>query len=232
MLVFVYSCLVFSCLHLFNESLHVIMADSLNFQRSKFSLLVFICAVLLVVQNNVYSQETDFKRTSIRTGVGVGLNEGKRETGLGLLYSIGWQKSYGEKNKFRLNPNIIIGGFKPVGITDTREQFYRITSLGLNAHYDLIKYKAFSIVATGGAFVNYSRGLLGTGGMPMHGETITIDSEYFNSFYLGGSVSVALRIDSKNSKLAYELRPLNFQFGNDYFMLGYYMFGIDIKINK
>ncbi len=57
-------------------------------------------------------------------------------------------------------------------------------------------------------------------------------SEYFNSFYLGGNISLGLRINREDSKLAYEIRPLNIQFGNDYFLLGYLMFGIDIKLEK
>ncbi len=197
--------------------------------KRKVKPLFLIISLMLLVGNKIYSQEKKFERSSIRTGIGIGINDGHQETGLGLIYSLGWQKSYGEKNKFRLNPNMIIGGFKPIMITDTRDQFYRITSLGLNVHYDLVKYKAVSIVTTGGGFFNYSRGLLGTGGMP---EANNNHSEYFNSFYLGGNISLGLRINREDSKLAYEIRPLNIQFGNDYFLLGYLMFGIDIKLEK
>ncbi len=197
--------------------------------KRKVKPLFLIISLMLLVGNKIYSQEKKFERSSIRTGIGIGINDGHQETGLGLIYSLGWQKSYGEKNKFRLNPNMIIGGFKPIMITDTRDQFYRITSLGLNVHYDLVKYKAVSIVTTGGGFFNYSRGLLGTGGML---EANNNHSEYFNSFYLGGNISLGLRINREDSKLAYEIRPLNIQFGNDYFLLGYLMFGIDIKLEK
>ena len=188
-------------------------------------LSIFTCLFF----SNQSTAQAEFKRTSIRTGIGIGLNQGKEETGSGLIYSIGWQKSFGKKNKLRFNPNLIIGGFLPIGITDTRDQFYRITSLGLNLHYDLIKYKAFSLVPTGGAFANYSRGLLGTGGWP---EANNDNSEYFTSFYYGGNVSLGIRINRKDSRLAYEFRPLNIQFGNDYFVLSYLMFGIDIKLKK
>nr|WP_320020725.1 hypothetical protein [uncultured Draconibacterium sp.] len=205
------------------------MHNQINLHKGKFNLTLLIMFVLLLHNGNAYSQETEFKRTSIRTGIGIGINDGHRETGTGFVYSIGWQKSYGAKNRFRLNPNMIIGGFKPIMITDTRDQFYRITSLGINAHYDLLKYKAVSVVTTGGGFFNYSRGLLGTGGMP---EANNTHSEYFNSIYLGGKLSLGLRINPENSKLAYEIRPLNIQFGNDSFLLGYLMFGIDIKLEK
>lgn len=184
---------------------------------------------LLLIGNNLYSQNVEYKRTSIRTGIGIGMNEGCREIGNGLVYSFGLQKSYGNKNRIRVNPNFLFGGFLPVGITDTPDQFYRLTSLGLNLHYDILKYKAVSIVTTVGGFMNYSRGLIGTGGWP---EINNNSSEYFYRLYFGGNISLGLRIDPENSKLSYEIRPLNIQFGNNHFVLGYLMFGVDFKLRK
>lgn len=199
---------------------------SLN-NQIKFLLLSLI--ILLLKGNNIYSQEIEFKNSSIKTGTGIGINEGQRETGIGLTYSIGWQKSYGEKNRLRLNPNIIFGSFRTYVIpTDTRDQFYKLTSLGINIHYDLIKSKEVSIVTTGGGFVNYSRGLLGTGGWQANNNR----SEYFYSVYFGGNVSIGLRIDPKKSKLAYEIRPINIHFGNNGFVLVYLMFGVDFKLKE
>lgn len=99
---------------------------------SPIKLFLLCMTVMLFTGNNTYAQEIEFEKSSIRTGVGVGINEGKREIGMGLIYSIGWQKSFGTKNKLRMNPNMTFGGFSPIAITDTRDQFYRITSLGLN----------------------------------------------------------------------------------------------------
>lgn len=183
--------------------------------------------ILLLAGNKLFSQEVEYKSSSIKTGIGIGINDGDRETGMGLIYSLGWQKSIDKKGRLRINPNVLFGGFMPLAITDTRDQFYRITTLGLNLHYDLIKYKAVSIVATVGAFANYSRGLLGTGGWP---EANNNRSEYFFSFYFGGNASAAIRIAPKNSKVAIEIRPLNIHFGNNYFFLAYNMFGIDFKL--
>jgi len=185
--------------------------------------------IIVMIGNNLYSQEIEFKRGSIRTGVGLGFNEGQREIGNGLVYSIGWQKSYGKRNKLRINPNMVFGGFLPIGITDTRDQYYKITSVGINIHFDLIKYKAFSIVTTGGGFINYSRGLLGTGGEL---EEYNNGSEYFYSLYFGGNGSVGLRINPAKSRLAYEIRPINMYFGNNRFLLAYFMIGIDFKLKK
>ncbi|MBX7204822.1 MAG: hypothetical protein K1X81_05325 [Bacteroidia bacterium] len=148
---------------------------------------------------------------------------------MGLIYSIGWQKSFGKKNKLRVNPYMMTGGFWPFGISDTRDQFYRITTLGLNFHYDLIKYKALSLVTTVGAFGNYSRGLLGTGGWP---EANHNQSEYFHSIYFGNNMSLGLGINPGKSRFALELRPINIHLGTNHFILGYLMLGVNIKLTK
>ncbi|MEZ5071261.1 MAG: hypothetical protein R2751_09890 [Bacteroidales bacterium] len=175
----------------------------------------------------VHAQEEEPSRTSIRTGLGLGINETYRELGNGFVTSIGWQRSLGERRKLRINPNLVVGGFMPLGITDTRDQFYRITSLGLNLHYDLLRYQAVSLVTTAGGFVNYSRGLLGTGGWP---EANNNSSEYFLSFYAGANASFGLRIDPRRSRVAYEFRPMTMQFGNQGFLLAYLMVGVDVKL--
>lgn len=192
--------------------------------------ILLTCLIILIsIVTKSYSQEIEIKRNSIKTGIGIGFNEGKREIGYGIIYSIGLQKSYGSQNRLRLNPNLIIGGFLPIIMTDTREQFYRITSLGMNVHYDALKHESVSLVTSVGVFINYSRGLLGTGGY--HQENI-VNSEYFKTIYFGGSASIGLRINPPKSKLAYEIRPLNLQFGNNQFVLGYMMFGIDFTITN
>ncbi len=147
--------------------------------------------------------------------------------GNGLVYSIGWQKSFGEKRRLRLNPNLTFGGFLPIAITDTRDQFYQITSPGLNIHYDLLKFRDVSLVTTLGCFMNYSRGLLGTGGWP---EANNNRSEYFYSLYFGGNGSLALRIAPHNKRLAYEIRPVNIHLGSEGFFMAYFMLGVDIGL--
>lgn len=178
---------------------------------------------------DVNAQENKFKKSSIRTGMGFGLNSGKREVGFGLVYALGWQKSVGERDRVRINPNLTSGGFMPYIVSGTRDQFYTITSLEFNIHYDLIKYKAISLVTSGGVFGNYSRGLLGTGGSD---DAYNNRSEYLRAFYYGGSVSFGLRIDQKSSKIASEIRPFNIHFGSDYFYMYYLMFCLEFKLRK
>ena len=61
---------------------------------------ILIFFFLMFISSSVFSQDAEYKRTSIKTGIGLAVNEGKREIGVGLVYSVGFQKSYGEKNYF------------------------------------------------------------------------------------------------------------------------------------
>lgn len=188
-------------------------------------ILPVVLAVTLVSQM-AFPQE--FSKSSLKTAVGIGINEGKDEIGVGALILIGYQKTLW-KDRLRLTPNITSGNFIPFGITDTRDQYYRITSLGFNGYLDALKYKAVSLFIGTGVFMNFSRGLLGTGGWPEEGNTT---SEYFLNYYYGGYLGAGIRIEPKGRRISYELTPINFQFGNDYFFTTYFKFGIDIKFSS
>ncbi len=71
-------------------------------------------------------------------------------------------------------------------------------------------------------------GLLGTGGWPEEGNN---RSEYLLNFYGGGSFGAGIRIDPPKRRIAYEITPFNFNFGNNSFMLAYIRVGVDIKLN-
>jgi len=189
-------------------------------------ILLLLIAALFAFNTNVVAQE--YSNDGFKVGVGLGTNEGLSEIGMGTLFSFGYQKSVW-KERLRINPNIMTGGFLPYAVTDVEDQYYRITSLGLNGYLDALKYKAFSIFVGAGGFINYSRGLFGTGGWPHEGNN---GSEYFFKLYYGGYLGGGIRINPKNKRIAYELTPINVCLGNDYFTLGFLKFGIDIKINK
>ncbi|MBN2746690.1 MAG: hypothetical protein JXR34_08180 [Bacteroidales bacterium] len=181
---------------------------------------------------NLIAQESNpvFSKKSVKVGFGYGMNEGKYEDGVGLLYSIGWNKSLGAKQRFRLNPNLLLGGFSADFITDIRDQYYRMSSYGLNLHFDLIRVRPFSIVISTGAFVNYTRGLLGTGGDDE--GTHFKSSSYFYRLCAGGYASAALRFDSPKHRIAWEFRPLSVQHGYPYFIMGFVQLSADIKLNN
>jgi hypothetical protein len=188
-------------------------------------LTILIYVVLFSIESR--AQENEFTRSSIKTGFGAGINEGFEETGTGFVYSVGYQKSFGKEERFRINPNLLYGGFNPLLYSGIRDQYYRITSVCMNINYDLLKYKSVSLLVSTGAFLNYSRGLLGTGG-----EDGCRNSSYIHELYFGGSAGLGIRISNPESRFAYEIKPLNVQVGNKGFVLGYMMFGLDIKIKK
>ena len=194
---------------------------------------VFLFAFLILTHLRLYSQEeVTNSEHSIRTGIGYGHNEGMKEIGNGSLYSIGYQKSFGKKQRIRLNPNLVMGGFTSDGISNTREQFYRITSLDLSLNYDFIKYESFAAVISPGFFLNYSRGFLGPGGRtPI---TNYDPSEYLSSLYTGCKISLGFSITSEYRKLTYDINLLNIHFNssNNYFFFIYFIYGINIKLGK
>ncbi len=53
--------------------------------KRKVKPLFLIISLMLLVGNKIYSQEKKFERSSIRTGIGIGINDGHQETGLGLI---------------------------------------------------------------------------------------------------------------------------------------------------
>jgi len=190
------------------------------------SFLIIPLALITIIVIKADAQS--FSTHSLKVSVGLGINEGSEEIGVGTLTSFAYQKSLW-KDRLRISPYILTGSFWPFGITDTRDQYYKITSLGCKGYLDAIKYESISIFIAAGGFVNYSRGLLGTGGWPEEGNN---HSEYLFKLYVGGYFGAGIRINPPESSIAYEFSPVNFCFGNNTFMLSYFRFGIDIKLRK
>ena len=196
----------------------------------------FFLFIIISLSKKASSQQSvEYKRSSIRTYIGAGLNEGKRETGIGLVYSIGWQKANKRNNRLHINPQLTIGGFQPLFITDLGTQRTRITNLSLNAHYDFLRLKSISFIVSGGIFGNYSRGILGNNSYTQHkdfiaGRPTNTRPEYFHTFYYGGATSLGLRINAK--RVNYVVRPINIFIGNKGMSLGFASFGLDIKLRK
>jgi hypothetical protein len=188
---------------------------------------LIVCFSLLLAISK-YTIGQDYSTHSFKVAAGLGFNEGPKEMGMGPMLILGYQKSFW-KDRCRLSPHIIATGFFPFGVTDTRDQYYRITLLGVNGYLDFIKKDFASLFIGGGGFVNYTRGLLGTGGFPEAGNN---QSDYYFKIYYGGYAGAGLRITPKNSRVAYELTPVNVYFGNDYFVLGFFKFGVDIKLKE
>jgi hypothetical protein len=189
--------------------------------------ILFLTALVLVLFTSGTAAQS-FSTHSIKTGIGIGMNEGSKEMGFGPIMTIGYQKSLW-KSRFRINPYMLNGGFWPFGITDIPDQYYRATSLGCNVYLDILRYHGASVFIGGGGFVNYSRGLIGTGGWPEEGNN---RSEYLFKLYAGGYFGGGIRIDPPNRRLAWEITPFNFCIGNDYFLMSFLKIGVDVKLGK
>ncbi len=190
--------------------------------------MFLLCLISFVFS---YSQENKFSRNSIKTGVGLGFNTGVKEEGLGTFSTIGYERSYGKKERLRINATLLIAGFTNAPIIDhTREVFYRTTSWNINANYDFVKYKAVSLFIYSGGFANYSRGMLGSGFSEVTSEKY--DSETFANLYFGVNIGCGLRINPFSNRCAFEIKPINIQIGNKEFANFYMMFGVDIKIKN
>lgn len=166
---------------------------------------------------------------AIQVAVGVGFHEGKAEQGLGLQYALGYQLGLGSTARWRLNPKLMYGEFSSGAITDTPDQFYRTTSAGLMLHYDVVRYRAVALTVAGGAFVTYSRGLLGTGGEL---QSPTQGSRYFHQLYGSVGGSVGFRVSPAKSRLAYEFHPIAIQSGSRGFLLVQAMLGLAVQLRK
>ena len=171
-----------------------------------------------------YGQEENFSTHSIKVAAGIGFIEGYRESGGGTFLSFGYQKSLW-KDRLRISPGITMGKFSSMFILDTRDQYFTATAIGVQASLDVLKYRSVSLFAAAGGFTNKTRGLLGTGGEFGHDNSV-----YFRKYYVGGTAGIGIRVDPKNSRLAYEISPINVSAGSDYFAMGFAKVGVDIKI--
>ena len=190
---------------------------------------VVLAGALLWPLHAAHAQQTAGTGGAIQAAAGVGIQEGKEESGLGLVATLGYQKSLGATARWRLNPQLVYGEFSKQAFDDSRDQFFRTTSAGVAVHCDVVRYRAVALVVTGGAFVTYARGLLGTGGKLQPGTT---GSRYFRELYVSGAGGFGLRISPATSRLAYEVRPLTLHVGPKFFALAYATLGLEIKLNK
>ncbi len=175
--------------------------------------------ILLILPSLVIAQDTQQHSKAINTGIGFAYNEGLQETGMGLVYTIGWQRTIDRQQRLTINPNILYGGFTPLMTTDQRDQYIRLSSLGCNLYYNFISGKHLSAFVLSGVYLNYTRGLLGDG------EHST-GSEYYHKLYAGGLASLGFKVNSSARRITYEFRPLTVHYGNGQHFLAYVMFGV------
>lgn len=185
---------------------------------------LIIFSMLFAIGLKSYAQQADVPRNSIKWNLGFGLCEGKPESGFGLLSTVGFQRSYGARSRWRLNPGLLVGYMIPP--TDVANRSFALAGLNMSVHYDLLKYKIFSLVTSGSVFSNY------TGGKTRPGYNYTPARSSFNNVYFGGGGSMGFRVDDPVQRRAFEIRLINVQAGTNQFVLGYVTAGLDFKLSK
>lgn len=186
--------------------------------------LRLLLILILLPFSDAFGQE--FSKSSIKVGLGAGVSSGYYMDGLGLVYTIGYQREIW-KDRFRFNPNFSIGNYSSKRFSDGRDQYFSSRNLEVNLYYDIGKANSLSLVVGGGAMINNSKGLLGTGGMDA--STSPQYSEYFSKYYFGGNLSAGFRIDSPNRRVAINILPVNIRFANQLTEL-HAKIEIDIKL--
>lgn len=145
-----------------------------------------------------------------------------------MVFKLGYQKQF-KNSRLRFNPYMSIGLNSSKVISDTRDQYYNSINIGSNLYFDLIKLQSFSVVIGGGALINNSRGLKGTGGDPEAGP-LPKHSDYFSKYYFGGYVGGGLRYNPSFRRTAFNLMPVNINIGSKSFLEFYPMLELEIKL--
>lgn len=189
--------------------------------KIKNGLLIILFFIVIMVKG----QDKEFSKNTLKYCIGVGVCDGLKHTGGGGILSVGYQHSF-YNHRFRLNPNLTVGYYNAKFIQDVRDQWFNSINLETVVYFDLLKYKAFSITIGAGGVINNTKGLLGTGGYP----PADINSEYFSHWNFGAFFGGGVRVNPKNSRIVYEIMPLNFHIGPNYFIESISQIGIGVKL--
>ncbi|NMM47514.1 hypothetical protein [Marinigracilibium pacificum] len=182
-----------------------------------------LCLVLFFVLYNMSGQDQSFSKHSIKIGSGIGYSEGMQTNGLGLIYSLGYQKEM-LNGRLRLNPNFSFGHYSTRISLDSKDQFFNSINIDTKIFYDIIRIRSFSVVAGLGALVNNSRGIIGN-----RGEIPNEYSEYISDFHVGGFFGAGFRVNPAGDRVAYNLYPLYINRGTNGFFETHLKFELDIK---
>lgn len=192
----------------------------------KISLLIALISIVLVHS----SQGQGFTKNTIKLGIGPGVSMGRNTDGLGINFSVGYQREIW-KDRLRFNPNFSFGSYSSRFVMDARDQHFISINLESVLFYDLVRVKTFSIVVGTGVLLNNSRGLLGTGGKDDYTDPNPVWSEYFSNYHIGGYLGAGFRVNAPNKRTAISIMPLNLHFGKD-FTEQHMRVEVDIKFKK
>lgn len=193
---------------------------------------LFFFIILLLASISAQSQES--KNQSLKFGMGVGMSQSETCTGMGTMYSVGYQCNIW-KDRLRFNPNLSLGFYSPVFITDLPDEYFNSINLNANLNYDLIRIKRFSLVVYAGIEAGVTQGLVGSGGYfdygySGYGSSYSQNSYYVHDYHIGGNFGGGIRFVSRSKKTAFNLLPFNFRVGYPEFVEAHLKLEVDINI--
>jgi hypothetical protein len=164
--------------------------------------------LLAILLGGIISYGQDFSKNSLFGGVGIGSSNNSRADGLGINWSIGYQRDVW-KNRLRIVPSISFGIYNGNGTRDVPDVYYNSINLKVDLNFDVIKIKTLTLFVGSGLTTNYSSGLIGTGGSPGNSS-----SEYFNESNFTFNGLMGFRLFPPKSRIGYELLLLDGSFEN------------------
>lgn len=180
--------------------------------------------LFLFLTGSIDAKDSTFSKNTIQYGIGLGISDGYQHTGLGYGITSGYERNLW-RERLRLNIAFTYGLFSSIGINDVGEQYFSVLTLESGVKFDLLRYKAVSLVVGMGVCVNRVFGL-----KSYHDYYLNYRHRYFGEVNGALIPSVGIRINPKKSAVVYEFTPINFYIGTHEFFQEYLRFGIGIKL--
>jgi hypothetical protein len=188
--------------------------------------ILFLCASILKSQDSTSVWRVRGVK-SVKLFTSIAYHEGQREIGVGIPLGIGFQTQY-FRGRLRVNSSIQAASFRNFAITDVPDNYYRVTTLGIYADFDLFRYYSFSIFLSAGTGLSYSRGMIASWWDVNTGSPIS--ERTFNRWYPLMYAGYGLRIAPRKSRYAIEVfLPPGGHAGQNSFQFHLIRIGVDFR---
>ena len=185
--------------------------------------LLLLSIFIFLTINFAHAQDSIFSKNSIKFSAGLGFADDGPNflAGDGTSYSVGYQRNIW-RERLRFSPQISFGIYTSKGAQDVPDQYFNTINFQNNLYFDIVKYKALSIVIAGGFFLNTNRGLIG--------QNRFSRSDYFIEYNIGGYGGTGFCINPKNKRLAFDIMLLNVNIAPSNFTESGIKVGLDYKL--
>lgn len=186
-----------------------------------------LCIFVWLFSITAIGQDQKFSKYAIKSAVGAGWNDGQSESGEGLLYKLGFQRSFGTKERIRVNAGFVYGDFASVNVDDAPDEHFSSKSIVVSCDFDALKRRQVSLLVSVGFFAGVTKGYAENYGLRSNEIP---GRRNFESTYSGIDFGIGLRINKATSRIAWDFKPFNLQRGNHGFVQIYALAGIDVKL--